>query len=538
MIARLLIALVVLCFGSLLHAQSQTSPPEPAVEFVVLTTGRPIRVTLDVDVNGTSLSKAWDDAFQAVTRFCDANADGRLSQEEAAFLPSAFGLRQVLWGRLDLQAGSAPAFHELDANSDSFVDEAEIARWYRQASAGQITLGFGRSAGTDRLTQALMKAIDLNSDGVLEELEIRTASASFQKLDANEDELVTPNELVPNAVYPGVAGTTKLDVPGSDTPDAIKTSVILLPADTSNTFWAAEVIRRKDQDGDGALTATESGFEPSIFASLDADQSLLLSREEISGWRGLSPDASWRVGFSENESAEVLIVGAADSGSSYNWNGGLATLRMRADPGKVAGQIQSAKTQWLKDFAAADSNSDDQVSAEEASAKIPSPLKPLLNLIDQNRDRQLSKSELDAWLGLQSALANPQVLVTLLDQGPGLFELVDIDSDGALSIREFQSIEKELERRGCMVEGKLEIKKLPHQWTAVVSRGQPLTPLGRPSRIGPAWFIAMDRNGDGYVSKKEFAGPVEIFDRLDADKDGLATSTEVEIAVRENKLNH
>jgi hypothetical protein len=38
----------------------------------------------------------------------------------------------------------------------------------------------------------------------------------------------------------------------------------------------------------------------------------------------------------------------------------------------------------------------------------------------------------------------------------------------------------------------------------------------------------MDRNGDGYVSRREFLGPEELFHKLDADGDGLISAEEAE----------
>ena len=51
-----------------------------------------------------------------------------------------------------------------------------------------------------------------------------------------------------------------------------------------------------------------------------------------------------------------------------------------------------------------------------------------------------------------------------------------------------------------------------------------------PTAKGPAWFRAMDRNGDGFVSPAEFLGPPELFRQLDLNGDGLISTEEAERA--------
>jgi hypothetical protein len=45
---------------------------------------------------------------------------------------------------------------------------------------------------------------------------------------------------------------------------------------------------------------------------------------------------------------------------------------------------------------------------------------------------------------------------------------------------------------------------------------------------GPVWFRKMDRNGDGDVSRREFLGTPEEFDKIDTDHDGLISVEEAE----------
>ena len=58
-----------------------------------------------------------------------------------------------------------------------------------------------------------------------------------------------------------------------------------------------------------------------------------------------------------------------------------------------------------------------------------------------------------------------------------------------------------------------------------MSRG-PRVPEGR----GPVWFRKMDRNGDGDISRAEWLGTAEEFERIDTDKDGLISLAEAEAA--------
>ena len=162
------------------------------------------------------------------------------------------------------------------------------------------------------------------------------------------------------------------------------------------------------------------------------------------------------------------------------------------------------------------------LTADEAAKPKPSPMKPVLTAAARDGDGRLGEKELLAWLDLQGAFAAAHVLVTVLDHGTGLFEILDADHDGALSTRELRAGWGRLTATG----GAFDRTKLPRQFLAVVRRGQPTAPLGRAPRPGPAWFQAMDRNGDRDVSRREFTGPADVFDKPDSDRDGLLSADE------------
>lgn len=104
--------------------------------------------------------------------------------------------------------------------------------------------------------------------------------------------------------------------------------------------------------------------------------------------------------------------------------------------------------------------------------------------------------------------------------------MLDADHDGGLSRRDLRTAPKRLKKAGVLVDGKLDLTRVPRTILATVSRGHPTSLLRIGARTGPSWFQAMDRNGDGEVSERESLLPGEAFKKLDADRDGMISAQE------------
>jgi hypothetical protein len=148
---------------------------------------------------------------------------------------------------------------------------------------------------------------------------------------------------------------------------------------------------------------------------------------------------------------------------------------------------------------------------------------------------------------LQERAGSGCVTLVLRDQSRGLFDLLDADRDGRLSVREMRQAPKllgQLDRQG---KGHLRRDDIPHSYRLTLRRGpaQPasnqelvfveryLNPAGTGesrSTRGPAWFRKMDHNDDGDVSRKEFLFSDEQFRKIDTDGDGLISVEEAEKA--------
>jgi Ca2+-binding EF-hand superfamily protein len=108
--------------------------------------------------------------------------------------------------------------------------------------------------------------------------------------------------------------------------------------------------------------------------------------------------------------------------------------------------------------------------------------------------------------------------------GPvGLFDLLDADRDGQLSVAELRNAKAVL-ANGLPGDAAVSLVIVPG-----VAK-PPAVPLTRTlaREAGPAWFRALDRNGDGYVSPREFVGTPDQFKKLDRDGDGLISPEEAE----------
>src|SRR5262249_20254434 len=129
-------------------------------------------------------------------------------------------------------------------------------------------------------------------------------------------------------------------------------------------------------------------------------------------------------------------------------------------------------------------------------------------------------------------------------EGKGLFDLLDADGDGNLSVRELRNAPRLLAKLNAR-DGKLARDQVPRHYQGTLALGaagsngpfdrvavlppRRVGPGGRPQRPrGPLWFQKMDRNRDGDVSRKEFLGTDEQFKEIDTDGDGLISVAEAE----------
>jgi hypothetical protein len=370
------------------------------------------------------------------------------------------------------------------------------------------------------LEQALLQRLDVDGDRRLSADELQSASNVLFRLDVDDNELIDPDELVPRVVYPGAAGSmhcsgnSKIDSRAGDGP-----WFLLLPQDRNDAAWAQTTLQRLDRDGDGRLAAGEARIQAQEFKKLDVDNDDALTSAELAGWRQLSPIAWCRLRLGRREPAKPLFEAETPAGSSalseaMEWRMGSCWLSLWGEEQAPSGRTGDGPRRRLQLlFASKDKNGDGSVDENEAAG---GELLTLLEDFDKNSDRKLTLAELTDWMELQESLLRGSVLWTVLDHGSGLFEFLDDNHDGRLSVVELQTARDRAQNAGLWTsDGFYDPSRTPRRLLTRVGQGTAHPSCIRRRYAGPEWWRAMDANADGEVSPREFAGPLHAFRRLD-----------------------
>jgi Ca2+-binding EF-hand superfamily protein len=560
---------------------------------------RPVLIRLHVTVDGRPLSAVWDDYVTKVFKYLDANGDGFLDRNEVQRVPPP----NVLFG--GNYGGSAPTMTDLDTNGDGKVTRDELAAYFRRMGAlpfqvpqmsgrnvnelyiealieRQQALAFARFGGRgganmDTVNEALFKLLDTNGDGKLSKEELAAAATVLLKRDRNDDEMITPDEIVPGArgMGGGGSGTFAVDLDGEL---VLYSSSGRMNRGGNGPFWLAhpgaskvELARNLQQryskagpKGEPAptkLSRKDLHLDEATFTKLDVDGDGFLDTEELARFAERPPDLELQVDLGQKASITVVKRGAALESNVRTAKNGVLMLEMdgtRLDLSALAAEKVDAaqfakqeREQYLKAFKEADRDNNGYLDMAEAMRSRL--YRPLFKVMDRDGDGKLFEKEvlayLDAYQELQAAARLSCANVGIVSTGKGLFEMLDTNGDGRLSVREIRNAVKllaELDRDG---DGMLSRNEIPRcsqatfrmgpaggeQFIAYATgeivvdslvsrrRGQP----PKPAR-GPEWFRKMDRNGDGDVSRREFLGTDAQFREIDTDGDGLISVEEAE----------
>jgi Ca2+-binding EF-hand superfamily protein len=442
-------------------------PPPASAAVDLLLPGKDQRLRLELAVEGQQPETTWEKFLDRWFDYFDRNGDRALSQAEAARifpLPLSDGKSVVF------------DFARADTNKDGKISNSELKAFYRDAGFTPVmTVAQPVSLESLRIGEALFRHLGPDAKGLLTAEKLQRATELLRKLDENEDEILTPAEILSLGVDP------------------------LLKAPQLSAFTWAHA-------------------KPAIFPTLR----LVVGKDKPGSLRLVALDNSIQVlpGVQRVRYADIVL--APSRGQEVGQAVALTKQFCIAQFKNAAGN----KT-WLEQRQVED----------DASLQI---LANLFTLADRDEDGKLTLAELERLLALAEEAMTCSVVLTLTDRCRNLFDHLDTNDDGRLDFKELHNAAHLLKVLDCP-KGLLR-EQVPSFLRLSVQRGivakafgpLPLIAAGKvapgPSPVapapGPAWFQAMDRNGDGFVSPQEFLGSAELFRRLDLNGDGLISAAE------------
>ena len=487
--------------------------------------GGPVHLRVFITDGDASLKQTRLAYIDDLVTSLDTDMDGKLSRTETTKHPLFVSGRRFDGNKF---------LSKLRSRRPLTQKELELAV---DRAAGQLVTYRQNNALADQ-DLSVFNVLDTDNSGLIDRGEMRLAPVNIAERDKDFDQCITFDEFLEEQ-QPQMAGVAVNQV--SDEPPAAVHSQLL--RDATEPILAARMVRVYDKDRNAHLTHDELGWEKDRIATLDDDEDGRLSMQELGQLSKATPDITMTIDLSRDSSEAMELIGdkpadivAARSDLIRMKRGGLSLsigYRHR-DP------MQEAEQNASNTFNAIDVDSNgyldrDEVAEHQRFARY------LFDAMDRDEDDRVFAEEMMTYVKDYTRPASTTCQVTVLDTGNGFFQLLDMNGDGRISVRELRECEDSLL---SVSEDKKSINpsRLQKSFRIEMQRGgvglfgrvdrptaeTPAALLKPPS--GPIWFQRMDRNGDGDLTWDEFLGPRDVFHEIDADQDGLIDESEAKKA--------
>lgn len=515
---------------------------EPAVagdelareRLIVFLPDAPLVIELRMTIDGEPFGAAREELVDDVLKLADRDGDGRPTWEEIYSDP-----KRVFAERFDVQTRNVmhkEFLRTYDTNQNGLIDREEARRIVSRAkSTGDAFSldGSTENRHSNRRQSIIRNMLDANGDEALDAAELAAAAQRLRARDANDDHLVSLDELDDSLAGDEQAMSARQNA-YLNQPAALRLGA---RASWDGIIYAlTELYFASEQIPDDA-----SPLLKSLAGRLDADGDGRLSYDEVRSLDTVEPDMVLAANFGHSGDllAGISLVrlsaalGPEGDLVSHLPNGLLLRLpdyrlQMVIDDRQPAAEEVAAKTR----FDALDKDKNGYLQKEEAGDSAPE-LARIFDEADKDADGKLYLNELTAYRRRQQPQTTA-IRAVATDDHDVLFPLLDANHDGRLTKRELQAAAEVLSALDGDADGRITLEELPGSMTLWLGRGMPMgaTPPSRliaaplPAPTGSDWFVNMDENRDQEVSLDEFPGTAEKFRSLDLDGDGFVSSSE------------
>lgn len=540
--------LLVLVVGSRCGAADPARTEQDAAladtaSLVILAPNGPVLAELKITVDGEPY-RLW------VTRFLaqrtDVNRDGQLSLPELELIPA----------RIVQQSSAQSAVQLLKQSSGQPEAETVPLSRFTAWLANDLNRSFDVIAGAVQASAAVRLAglIDADGDGRVSQEELEAGVHVMRFRDLDDDQTFSAAELLPYR-DPRVQQAAVV-------PDAADLPFIQLTNEAAVQRAAERILTRY---GDGQR--------------LDVDRLRLPESSPLSGQQSIDLDHLQQllqspvyhlavdIKLSDRPNASRLEFELADSATGFcqiqPGRRGRATLVIDDMPIAVRARGGGVKTRsflvsfLLQRFSIYDEDRNGYLTADEFPPMQGQLQQQGINAdfetADLNSDEMLFRDELKLFIERDAIATQSRIEVSVRQDGKTLFRLLDVNVDRRLTQRELLEGFAQLQPYDTNGDGRLSESELGTAYALEIGLGQvdslrldammqgpgmgmtatdAVLP-GLDGLTGPEWFRRMDRNQDRDVSQREFLGPPELFERLDADSNGLLDAAEAETLERQ-----
>jgi Ca2+-binding EF-hand superfamily protein len=517
--------------------RENADPQDPYERFAVLAPGGPVVVQVALTVNGQPFRTVREKLIDDMLAAADKDKDGKATWDEA-FRSPRFTLGRVRVGN-DQQKEAAQRL--LDKNTDGVADRPEVRMYVAQyysapafalgANAysgygGAVLLDNGRvvSSGAQADVRALL---DTDADGALSDKEIAAAPERLKTRDADDNDLLYPEEISGQAAYQG--RVTRLP----QQPQAMQPSVLLGPVATADGVYAALSQRYKNADGE--IVAASFSALPPLFAALDKNGNGILAKDEVLGLNDVQPHVELTVDLGRPDAQGVSLKTLAAELTKVADSADNAVVELPGVRLSFAANRQAPQTyNYEQNAKAMLTQFDKDSNGYLEKTEVPENIAQQLAMWDENEDGKVYAEEITASYARQVAPQASQVAASVASQGNSLFQTLDQSGDGRLGLREMRVAAAQILVLDKDDDQQISLREIPatisvtfglgnagFQYRVVSVGGMPGAGQPAPKGNGPEWFIRMDRNGDGDVTLKEFLGDEAEFKQLDTNADGF-----------------
>ncbi len=395
----------------------------------------------------------------------------------------------------------------------------------------------------------LFERLDTDGNRKLTSREVERAVDILFKLDFDEDETISLDELrtqsAPNALpaanpnRPARQGDSHLSHLSPERIDATFVRRIL-------SLYDGEA---KDSVKDLRLDRREAGVAEAVFTPADADQDGYWDFDEL--WRYLERPVP---------SAEISLKLFSDTrlpALRLSFDDASAFRLIHEHPSALEFDVHGTRFQWLippgesspwakntleLEFELLDGDKNQYLEPKEwiASNEDDPSGKTQFMQIDADGDDKITRDEFRVYHLKSLVYRDRQLELNVENLGRTLFGPLDTNSDGRLSKRELAALKTRASEWDADGDHKLTEQEIPRQYRLSLRRRSVLRIGNVASEFatggangvtsaeasGPLWFRKMDRNRDGEVSAREFLGPVDLFQKIDANADAAIDAAE------------